>query len=109
MQGSGPWLVRFAGRAVLHADHCALTLLPGRGRPRTVASSGEVPAWVDDLQYRLGEGPCLSASTTDDVVRVDDVRTDRQWPLFSRACAEETPVRCIFSVRLVLSDRDRRR
>jgi hypothetical protein len=99
-------VVGFASAAVPHADDCGLTLVPGRGRPTTVAASRDTIRQVDTLQYRLGQGPCLTASTTGGVVRADDLRTDRQWPAFAAACVAETPVRSMFSIRLVLTGQD---
>jgi hypothetical protein len=100
-------IVRFAGRAVAGSDHCALTLARGGRPPATVASTGDVPRLVDALQYRLGEGPCLSAIGSHGVTRADDLATATQWPAFAPACVEATPVRSMFSVRLVLSGENR--
>jgi hypothetical protein len=100
-------VVRFAARAVPHADHCALTLVPGGRRPATVATTDDVPPQVDALQYKLGEGPCLTATTADDVVHADDLTGDRQWPVFAAAAVRNTPVRSMISVRLALSADDR--
>jgi GAF domain-containing protein len=96
-------VVRFAAHAVPHADHCALTLVRGERRPTTVAATSDVAPQVDALQYRLGEGPCLTATHTNDVVHADDLRSDGQWPAFAAAAVESTPVRSMMSVRLVLS------
>jgi GAF domain-containing protein len=40
---------------------------------------------ADDLQYALGEGPCLSAWAQRAVVRVDDLAADRRWPRWGPA------------------------
>lgn len=100
-------VVRFAARAVPHTRDCALTLVRGRGRPITVAATGEVSRRVDDIQYETGEGPCLEAIKGHDVTRVADLATDRQWPEFASRCVAETSVRSMFSLRLFLSTDDR--
>jgi hypothetical protein len=109
--GGGPpdpdRVVRFAGGAVAHADHCALTLVRGGRRPATVAATGDVPRLVDRLQYRLAEGPCLSALGARDVAWADDLGAAAEWPAFGPACVASTPVRSMFSVRLVLAGEDR--
>jgi GAF domain-containing protein len=43
--------------------------------PATVASSDRRARAVDEAQYRIGNGPCLMAARTDEIVQVDDVRT----------------------------------
>ena len=96
-------VVRFAARAVPHTQHVALTLVRGRARPETVATTGEPGVQVDAIQYATGEGPCLEAVEGHDVTRVDDLATDEQWPLFARRCVAETKIRSMFSLRLFLS------
>jgi len=96
-------VVRFAPRAVPHTQHCALTLVGGRGGPATLAATGETSRRVDEIQYETGEGPCLEAIDGDDVAWVEDLATDRQWPEFARRCVAETGVRSMFSFRLFLS------
>jgi GAF domain-containing protein len=57
---------------------CGITLQPD-GRPLTVASSDGLAAQVDELQYGLDQGPCLSALRTGRVVRIDDLAADARW------------------------------
>ena len=45
---------------------------------------------IEELQFDLGEGPCLSAFNTTSPVLVPDVQADEagaRWPMFSRAVA----------------------
>ena len=105
------YVVQFASRAVPQAQHCGLTLVrPGR-RPETVADTGEVPRQVDHLQYSTGEGPCLQASSDNpesgEVVRSPNLLEDDRWPNFVRRCVEETPVRSMLGVKLILAGDDR--
>ncbi len=70
--------------AVLAADSlgeglsCGITLQPN-GRPLTVASSDGSASQVDELQYGLDQGPCLTALRTGQIIRVDDLAGDRRW------------------------------
>ncbi len=51
-------------------------------------SSGSTDARVqqaDALQYELDEGPCLAATAGRQLVRVDDLTTDRRWPRWTAA------------------------
>ena len=58
---------------------CGVTLL----RPRhaaTIASSSPEARRLDEVQYAYGDGPCLTAARTQQIVHVDDTRTDQRWP-----------------------------
>lgn len=57
---------------------CGITLQPN-GRPLTVASSDQFASQVDELQYGLDEGPCLAATRTGQVTRIDDLAADKRW------------------------------
>lgn len=57
----------------------SLTLVV-RGRPSTLASSGELATVLDGSQYAQGRGPCLHAATTGELTEVADVRQERRWP-----------------------------
>ena len=45
---------------------------------------------VDAEQYAVGDGPCLHAARTGEVVRADSMVAAQQWPVFvdaaRRAC-----------------------
>ena len=65
----------------------SVTILRG-GRASTVASSGSLALELDEEQYRLGAGPCLSAAATGQPSEIADTRTDQQWPEFAALAAE---------------------
>jgi GAF domain-containing protein len=73
--------------AVLAADvvegdsECGITLIR-EGQPVTVAASGERTAKLDEIQYGNGDGPCLHAARTGEVVLVNDLSTDTRWPAY---------------------------
>jgi GAF domain-containing protein len=76
-----------AGRVLPGRPVTSVTVL-GRGRPVTAAASGELAAGLDEVQYRLGDGPCMSAATTGRPMAVPDTDRPEQWPEFARAAAE---------------------
>ncbi len=65
----------------------SVTIVQG-GRPSTVASSDPLALELDELQYRLGSGPCLTASTTGQPVEIVDTRATVQWPDLAARAAE---------------------
>jgi hypothetical protein len=98
-------VLSFARSAIAGADHAAISLARNGQDPRTTASTGELPMRVDALQYAFNEGPCVAALDQSDVVWVDDLATDAQFPRFAPA-AVELGVRSMLSTRLFLSEHD---
>jgi GAF domain-containing protein len=82
---------------------CGITLRPG-GRPLTVASSDELAATVDEVQYGIDKGPCLHAMRTGEVVHVPDTAGEPRWAGFEvRAAAHG--VRSSLSIPLIADDK----
>ena len=50
---------------------CGMTV-ESNGRPMTVACSDPVAAQVDEVQYKLDDGPCLHAMRDGHTVRIED-------------------------------------
>jgi GAF domain-containing protein len=69
---------------VPHAEGCSISYVIGRSRVEPRASSSHLARSVDELQERVGQGPCLDAVWEEDIVRVDRVSTDDRWPEFGR-------------------------
>ena len=77
-------LTRVAGMAVQAipgADGAGLTLLEAN-RPDLIVKSTEFVRKIDDIQYGLGEGPCISAAATGQTVRSGSLGGDPRWPRF---------------------------
>lgn len=87
------------------AQHAAISR-GRRGRFETVASTGELPIQVDQIQYDLGSGPCVDAALQEQVYRTGDLATDHRWPEFGRRAAAEYGICSMLSVRLFLEDDD---
>lgn len=86
--------------AFLGVDAAAV-LLMSDGETGTIAASyGSGVATVQDLQFALGEGPCLTAFKTGAAVLVADIaRSGERWPVFA-AAAEKAGVCAVFVVPL---------
>jgi hypothetical protein len=69
-------------------DTAGVLLVRPGGKFESVAGTSGVPHELDELQMRLGEGPCLEASLHDTVVRTDDFREEVRWRKYSAAVVE---------------------
>lgn len=71
-------------RAVPGADMASVTVLRGDTGESVAASSRDV--WeVDQDQYAAGEGPCLEAARSGQVVRTGVEQAMSRWPEFARS------------------------
>jgi transcriptional regulator with GAF, ATPase, and Fis domain len=86
------------------AEHAGITLL-SRASVSTPAATSDLVRLVDEQQYQIGEGPCLTAALQrEPIVRTDDLSTDPRWPQFAPA-ATALGVRSALSYQLH-TDRD---
>jgi GAF domain-containing protein len=76
-----------AARQVTDGLSCAMTMQPG-GQPLTVACSDPVAARVDEVQYELGDGPCLRAMRDAEMVTIEDTAAMERWPAFESEAAK---------------------
>jgi len=75
----------FAVQAIPGADGAGLTLLEA-DRANTIVKSDPFVTTIDDMQYGIGEGPCISAAETGQTMRSGSLGGDPRWPRFgSRA------------------------
>ena len=59
------------------------------GEVHTVALTSESARLLDEVQYRHGDGPCLTALRTDQAIACDDYAVDRRWPDLARTARSE--------------------
>jgi GAF domain-containing protein len=79
-----------------------VSVIDERGR-RSSGSTDPRVERADALQYELDEGPCLAATAARQLVRVDDLATDRRWPRWSAAAAD-LGLRAAMSAPMVAGD-----
>ncbi|UOX90272.1 GAF and ANTAR domain-containing protein [Amycolatopsis sp. FBCC-B4732] len=72
-----------AVRAVPGADMASITAIRD-GEPETMASTDERAVEIDRVQYAAGEGPCLRAAATGEIVRLPLATADAVWPDFTK-------------------------
>jgi GAF domain-containing protein len=78
---------------------CGITMSRG-GQTSTVACSDDLATEVNDIQYRLLEGPCLTALDDGCLARIDDMTAEDRWPRFA-AEAARTGIKSCLSLPLI--------
>ena len=104
--GIEPTLVRIAAlavNAIPGAEGAGLTLLE-RSRPQTVVATAEFVTTVDDIQYLLDEGPCVSAVAEGRTVTSGNLGGEPQWPRFGPRVGR-LGVHSVLSLPLLVGDR----
>lgn len=76
-------IVRAAVELVPGCDEASISVVLGRRRVTSEAPSSELPRIVDELQEKLGEGPCMTTAYEHLTVRAPDLATDDRWPRFA--------------------------
>lgn len=106
-EGSQLALIADAARnSMPEIDHVGISVAHSNGDVETKAATSDLVRELDQLQYSLGEGPCLHAIESDPVVVVEDARNEERWPRFMKAAAE-LGLRSQLGVRLYLDEHAR--
>ncbi|WP_255709179.1 GAF and ANTAR domain-containing protein [Blastococcus sp. KM273128] len=79
-------VTELAGRILPDRPVASVTIIDG-DRSSTAAASGDLALELDELQYRLGGGPCLEAARTGRATVVTDTRTEPRWPAWGAEAA----------------------
>jgi GAF domain-containing protein len=85
------------------ARYAGLTVV-SRGELIPRATTGEPPLLLDQLQQKLGDGPCINAAKHQRIFRIEDTREDLRWPQFNAAAAQLN-VRSMLCVPLWIDER----
>jgi GAF domain-containing protein len=97
--------VRAATELVEGCDHAGITVVHARRRVTTDVATDDIVRRGDEMQYELGEGPCLQAIYEHETINSDDLAREDRWPRWSRFAADELGVRSMLCMRLyVLPD-----
>lgn len=92
-------IVEAAVTEIEAAEYAGITEIGRRRRLRTRVASNDVIRRLEELQYRFGEGPCLTSAREEVTVRCDDLTAEPRWPRFA-AAAVELGMRSMLSVQL---------
>lgn len=69
-------------------DFVGLSVREGKGRVTTPTSTDAKAEQADNLQYELGEGPCLGAVWEGDQNLIEDMSTEQRWPRWAPLAAD---------------------
>lgn len=75
-------------RAIPGASMASVTVLRGDDTAETVAASNDRVVGIDADQYAAGDGPCLEAARTGQIVRVSVEQGSQRWARFARSARE---------------------
>ena len=95
-------VAEFAVAAIPGADGAGLTLMEA-GRSDTIVASAPFVGQVDDIQYSIEEGPCITAAAEARTVRSGSLGGDPQWPRFGPRVGR-LGVHSVLSIPLLTSD-----
>src|SRR5437764_8445642 len=86
-----------AFRGIVDVSGAGVMLMSGDIPRGSLCSTDEVSQLIEELQYTLGEGPCVDAYRQDKVVAEPDLAgpVERRWPAFTPP-AVQAGVRAVF-------------
>ena len=92
----------YAVKAIPGADGAGLTLLE-EGRSDTIVATAKFVSEIDDIQYGLGQGPCITAAREGQTVMCGSLGADPRWPRFGGRIAR-LGVHSVLSLPLITPD-----
>lgn len=91
-----------AVQTVAGADECGITLRRPDESVDTPASTSSLARRLDELQYRLHQGPCVDAVRSAGLCVIDDMSTEERWPEWTPTAAR-LKIGSVLSVRMETS------
>ena len=92
----------YAVQAIPGADGAGLTLLED-DRADTIVATAPFVGEIDDIQYSIRQGPCISAAADAQTVMSGSLGADQRWPRFGGRVAR-LGVHSVLSLPLVTPD-----
>ena len=92
----------YAVQAIPGADGAGLTLLE-HDRADTIVATAPFVTEIDDIQYEMGQGPCISAAREGLTVLSGSLGGDSRWPRFGGRIAR-LGVHSVVSLPLITPD-----
>jgi GAF domain-containing protein len=94
-------IVKTAQHSLPGFGEIGISTIDRDGNVTTRARTSELVDELDQLQYQLGEGPCVDTLRSENVVVVPNLRHDQRWPRYVRP-AVELGLKSQLAVRLFL-------
>jgi len=95
--------IAVVGKRLLPGATDVSVTLVRAGRAETVASTGTLAVQMDERQYVDGNGPCLTAATSGELVSLPDAAASDRWPDFA-AAAQQCGIGSSLSVPVTLPE-----
>src|SRR5215213_10149012 len=92
----------YAVQAIPGADGAGLTLLE-EDRSNTIVTTASFVRQIDDVQYGMGQGPCISAVREGRTLMSGSLGADSRWPRFGGTVAR-LGVHSVVSLPLITPD-----
>ena len=97
-------IVRAAVASVHGFDHVGISIVHRNGGIETMAATDQLVWDLDALQYRLDEGPCVTAMRDQPVVVAPEIRHDQRWPRYVHEAVRLTGLKAQLAVQLYADD-----
>lgn len=84
----------------LEVDGAAISLLTASTLRETLYATDATAELLEDLQFSLGEGPCVDAATSGGPVLIADLNDPAQtsrWPMYAAAVVDQARVSAVFT------------
>ncbi|MEU0742204.1 GAF domain-containing protein [Streptomyces sp. NPDC006134] len=90
----------------LGMDGATVSLLTDTPSRQLLAASGDAALLLEEIQFTVLEGPCITAAREGEPVAVDDLRTGvSPWPLFGASMREKLPqVESVYALPVFFGD-----
>lgn len=98
-------ICRLAVEVVPGCDHACVTTLTGGEEHVLQATTDDVAALVDEIEWEVGEGPCVDAIMSQRFEWDPDITSHPTWPRLAARVLGTTPVRGMTGYRIVVNDR----
>ena len=75
-------IVHAAKASVPGFDHVGISIVHGKDKIETKAATSQLVWELDDVQYKLMEGPCVAAMFDDPTISAPNLGHDQRWPRY---------------------------
>ncbi len=99
-------IVQVAQASMPEIDHAGISVAHRDGKVETRAATSDLVLELDQLQYSLGEGPCLHAIEADPIVLVEEASREQRWPRFIKGALKHG-LRSQLGLRLYIDEQAR--